>query len=97
MVKRIGTSRSKSRHKFSKHHREKGTISLTRYLQEFKAGETVGLAAEPAVHKGMYHGDFHGKTAVVKGKRGRCYVLAFNDKGKEKTLIVHPVHLLKLK
>ncbi len=96
MVKKIGTSRSKSRHKLSKSYRRKGKISLTRYFQEFKVGETVGLGAEPAVHKGMYHGDFYGKSAVVKGKRGRCFVLSFNDKGKEKTLIVHPVHLIKL-
>lgn len=53
------------------------------------------LSVEPAVHKGMYHPRFLGKTGKVIGKQGKCYKIAFKDINKEKTLLVHPVHLTK--
>jgi large subunit ribosomal protein L21e len=93
MVKRIGGFRRKTRYKFRKEKRTRGKISVTKYLQSFKVGDRVYLGAEPAVQKGMYMPRFVGKTGVIKSKRGRCYEVSINDMGKEKTLIVHPVHL----
>jgi len=96
MVKRIGSSRRKTRQIFRKHKRRKGKISFTRYFQSFNIGDIVVLNAEPAVQKGMYYHRFHGKAAVVTAKKGRCYVVTIKDRQKEKALIVHPVHLKKL-
>ncbi len=96
MVQRIGGFRRKTRHKFSKHFKDKGKISIRRFLQELKEGEKVLLDAEPAYQKGMYFPRFHSKLAVVKGKRGECYEVQIKDGGNKKTLIVHPVHLRKL-
>ena len=93
MVKRIGGLRRKTRYKFRKEKRRRGKISFTNYLQSFSAGDRVYLNVEPAVQKGMYHPRFIGRTGVIKGKRGKCYEVAMNDIGKEKTLIAHPVHL----
>ncbi|MBS3101378.1 50S ribosomal protein L21e [Candidatus Woesearchaeota archaeon] len=93
MVKRIGGFRRKTRYKFRKEKRRRGKISFTNYLQSFSAGDRVYLNVEPAVQKGMYHPRFIGRTGVIKGKRGKCYEVAMNDIGKEKTLIAHPVHL----
>jgi len=62
-------------------------------MQTFNKGQKVHLIVEPSIHKGMYHPRFIGQTGIVKGVRGRCYEVAINDKGKEKLLIVHPVHL----
>lgn len=97
MVKKKGGLRRKTRHKMLKPIREKGKINFTRYLQEFKDGDRVALKAEPAVQKGMYHPRFHGKLGTVKAKAGKCYEIKINDKGKDKLLIVHPVHLKRLK
>lgn len=97
MVKRIGTARKRTRHKLSKGLRSRGKISITRYLELFKAGERVQLNAEPAVQKGMYFSRFHGMPGIVRGKRGSCYEVEIKNRGKEKTLIVHPVHLKRLK
>ena len=72
MGQRIGGSRRKTRHKFQKDTRKKGKISLTRYFQEFNAGDKVLLSLEPAVHEGMYHPRFHSKVGVVKSKSGKC-------------------------
>ena len=95
MVKRIGGIRRKTRYKFRKEKRRKGKISVTRYLQSFNIGDKVHLNIESAVQKGMYYPRFMGKTGLIKGRRGRCYEVAINDLGKEKTLIVHPAHLKK--
>ena len=93
MVDRKGGIRRKTRYKFSKEKRSRGKISITKYLQSFVVGDQVYLHVEPAVQKGMYHHRFMGKAGLVKGKRGRCYEISINDKGKEKMLIVHPIHL----
>jgi len=96
MAKRIGTSRTGTRHKLKKHIRRKGKVSLTSYFQKFKIGEKVLLKAEPAIQKAMYFPRFHGKTGIIKGKKGNCYNILIKDNKKEKTLIVHPVHLKKV-
>ena len=95
MVKRIGGIRRKTRYKFRKEKRNRGKLSLTKYFQSFNIGDKVHLTVESAVQKGMYHPRFMGRAGIIKGKRGRCYELTINDLGKEKTLIVHPIHLRK--
>ena len=93
MVKRIGTSRTKTRHKLQKSKREKGKVSVSRYFQSFDQGARVVLKAEPAIQKGMYFPRFHGRVGTVLKKRGECYEIEIKDLGKTKTLIVHPIHL----
>ena len=93
MVTKIGTNRSKTRLLFKKEIRSKGKISMRRYFASFKEGERVGLSAEPAIQKGLYNPRFYGRSGLIVGKRGGCYLVAIKDGGKAKTLIVHPVHL----
>ncbi|MDD5651433.1 MAG: 50S ribosomal protein L21e [Candidatus Nanoarchaeia archaeon] len=95
MVTRIGGSRRKTRRKFCKNISQKGKISINNYFQEFKAGDMVCLKAEPAVQKGLYFRRFHGRLGKIMKKRGTCYEIEFNDQGKLKTFVVHPVHLKK--
>jgi|TARA_Y100000031_G_C8214025_1_gene382411 ribosomal protein L21E len=92
-MNRIGGSRRKARHKYTKERRAKGKISVTNFMQSFDPGAKVHLSIEPAYHKGMYHSRFLGKSGTVKAARGKCYEVVINDKGKEKILLVHPVHL----
>ena len=97
MVNKTGGDRKKSRHKLTKERREKGKISISRFMQSFEAGQKVNLSIEPSFHKGSYHSRFIGKTGVVKGSRGRCYEVAVKDGGKEKLFIIHPIHLKMIK
>ena len=96
MVKRIGRSRRKTRGVSRKNIRRKGKIRLSRYFQKLKEGENVVLSMEPAVQKGLYFRRFHGKKGIVAGRKGRCYNILVMDGKKQKTLIVHPVHLKKI-
>ena len=89
----MGGLRRKTRYKLRKEKRNRGKISVTRYFQSFNAGDRVYLGVESAVQKGMYYPRFMGKSGIIKGKRGKCYEVTINDLGKEKTLIVHPIHL----
>lgn len=95
MVKRVGGFRRKTRHKLSKSFREKGKISLTNYFQTLKKGDKVSLLAEPAIHTGMYFPRFHGKLGIIKRPKGSCYEVDIKDGNKNKTIIVHPVHMRK--
>lgn len=96
MVMRIGGARRKTRQKFKKDYKQRGKISLRRYLQAFQGGERVALVAEPAVQQGVYFRRFHGMSGTVTRKIGRCYEVRIQDQGKEKRVIVHPVHLRRL-
>lgn len=73
----------------------KGKISLRRFLQTFEVGDKVRLGAEPAYQNGMYHPRFYGKVGTVAGNNGKCYEVAIKDFTKAKTVVVHPVHLVK--
>lgn len=92
-MKKLGGLRRKTRSIYKKGRRERGRISLTRYVQSFKEGDTVKLSLDSAVNKGIYHPMFYGRTGVVQAKKGKCYEVLIRDGGKQKTLIVHPIHL----
>ena len=95
-MKRIGGARRKTRNIMRKHSRDKGKVSVSKYLQEFSKGDKVCLKAEPAVQDGTYFRRFHGRTGIVKSKRGECYSVTIEDQNKEKTVVVHPIHLRKI-
>lgn len=95
MVDRVGGFRRKTRAKLRKNVSDKGKISLRNFLQEFKEGDIVKLGAEPAYQKGMYHPRFYGKVGVVSKVVGKCYEVQIKDFTKPKTVVVHPVHLVK--
>lgn len=91
----MGGFRRKTRSKLKKHFRDKGKVSIRKFLQTFKTGDKAVLAGEPAYQKGMYLPRFHGRVVTIKEKKGRCYVVSFVDFNKPKEMIVHPVHLRK--
>ena len=94
-MKKIGGIRRKTRSKLKKPIKDKGKLRLSKYFQHFKVDDKVVLSAEPSVQKGMYHPRFHGKIGIVKGTHGKCYEVEIKDAEKTKSLIVHPIHLMK--
>ena len=93
MVVKSHGFRSRSRKILSRHPRERGKIPITPRLIDYQPGDYVDIIINPAVHKGMPHRRFHGKTGRIIGKRGRAYIVEVRDGGKIKTLIVRPDHL----
>jgi large subunit ribosomal protein L21e len=97
MVKRIGTARRKTRGLFSVKPRDKGKLSIKAYFQAFKEGDRVLVGVAPTVQEGMPYRRFVGKMGIVKGLQGKTYKVLINDHDKSKEILVHPVHLKKLK
>ena len=96
MVQRTGGYRRKTRSKLRKNIWERGKISIKNFLQGFNEGDKVAFKAEPAVQRAMYHPRYHGKVGVVKRKVGKCYEVNITDGSKQKTFMVHPIHLRRL-
>jgi len=97
MAQRKGTVRRKTRKLFSKNFKDKGKVSISEYFKVLNVGDTVAVLREPAIRNSQYHSRFYGVTGKVTSKRGSCYVVSFKDRTKEKSIIVHPVHLKLLK
>lgn len=76
--------------------REKGKVNLSRYFQEFSKGDRVAVIRELAVQP-KFPKQLQGRSGVVESNRGSSYIVKINDMNKEKTYIIHPVHLKKLK
>ena len=79
-----------------KNQREHGKIQLSRYFQDFKQGERVAVIRELAMNP-KFPKQLQGRSGVIESKRGRSYIVKIKDLNKDKTYIIHPVHLKKLK
>ena len=75
--------------------KEHGKIRLSRYFQDFKEGEMVAVVRELAIPTG-FPKKLQGRSGVIGNKRGSSYLVRIKDLNKEKTYIIHPIHLKKL-
>lgn len=94
-MQRTGGYRRKTRSKLRKNVRAKGKVAIRNFFQEFSEGDRVNLVAEPGVQRGIFHPRFHGRTGTVTNKQGNSYYVKIKDGNKEKSVLVHPVHLKK--
>jgi len=69
---------------------------ITRTFQELKEGDRVSLVREPS-DQVAFPKRMQGRSGTITGKRGKSYIIKIKDLNKEKTYIVKPVHLKKLK
>ena len=50
---------------FAKKFRDHGPTHLSQYFLPVKVGDYVDIFANPAIHKGMPHKHYHGRTGIV--------------------------------
>lgn len=74
---------------------QRGKLSLSKYFQEFKTGDTVAVVKEHSVIFGYSH-RLQGRTGKVLAKRGTAYEVAINDLNKQKIHMIKPIHLRKV-
>ena len=79
-----------------KKQRDHGKIKLSRYFQDFEKGDAVAVIREHAMQP-KFPKRIQGRTGKVESKRGASYIVRIKDLNKEKTYIIHPVHLKKIK
>jgi len=70
--------------------------AITKFLQEFKLGQSVVIMPEPSSHKGVPFPRFKGKVGKVVGKRGSAYLVEVKEGGIVKTVISRSEHLKAL-
>jgi len=76
--------------------RTRGKIKLSNYFQELKKGDSVAVINEKAVQS-SFPKRLQGRTGKVDKKIGRSYSVKINDQTKEKSFIINPIHLKKIK
>lgn len=71
--------RSGTRHSFSKKFRTQGTnVHQSQYLTPLRVGDYVDVKANGAIHKGMPHKFYHGKTGIVYNVTKRAVGVELN-------------------
>jgi len=76
--------------------RARGKLSLSKYFQDLKIGDAVAVIRELSVGYN-FPKRLQGRTGFVEEKRGRALVIRIKDQGKEKTYLIEPIHLKKIK
>jgi ribosomal protein L21E len=79
-----------------KSQREKGKIRFSQCFQKLKEGDKVAIVREHSFNP-IFPKRIQGLNAVVVGKRGKYYVIKGKDGDEEKTYIISPAHLKKIK
>lgn len=57
--------RARTRSKFSKPFRQHRAINISKQLTSFRLGDYVDIVVDAAIHKGMPHNSYHGKTGKI--------------------------------
>ena len=76
--------------------RTRGKISLSKYFQKFKEGDSVAVKRDISL-KVNFPKRIQGKTGIVEEKRGKAYLVKIKDISKEKQFLIDPIHLKKIK
>jgi len=76
--------------------REKGKLPLSRIFKRFNEGDKVVLVHNLSFPRAFPY-RIQGKTGVIKGKRGRAYIVDLKDGNKTKTFITNQIHMKKIK
>jgi large subunit ribosomal protein L21e len=93
MVKKSHGFRARTRSLMSKRVRTRGLAPLSTVLIDYEVGDRVNIVIDPAIHKGMPHRRYHGRTGVVTGQRGRGIEVDVKMGNAVKSLIIRPEHL----
>lgn len=76
--------------------KSRGKIRLSQYFQELKKGEKVAVVREHSSEP-KFPIRIQGKTGTVMGYKGSACIINLMDGNEEKTYIIPPIHLKKLK
>ena len=76
--------------------RGKGRIKFSEYFKKLKKGDRISVKKELAI-QASFPRRLQGKAGIIEGKRGKSYIVKIKDLNKEKSFIIHGVHLKKLK
>ncbi|MBU2053024.1 MAG: 50S ribosomal protein L21e [Nanoarchaeota archaeon] len=76
--------------------RTRGKLQFNKYFQELNEGDSVAVVKEPAVASN-FPLRLQGMTGVVEGRRGKAFIVKIKTQSKDKTFLIEPIHLKKIK
>lgn len=76
--------------------KERGKIRLSEYFKDLRTGDRVAVKKEQSV-AASFPERIQGRTGIVEGKRGRSCIVKLKELNKEKTFIIAPIHLKRIK
>ena len=76
--------------------RARGKFPFSKYFQKFKVGENAAVVREQSL-RATFPKRLQGKTGTVKGNQGKVVIMNIKDQNKEKTFLIEPIHLKKIK
>lgn len=76
--------------------RTRGKAQLSEHFKEFKEGDRVAIIRDRSYQFPLPE-RMNGITGKIIGKRGEAYLISMKDGKKQKTVILKPIHLKKLK
>eukprot|EP00339_Tiarina_fusa_P025042 CAMPEP_0117039102 /NCGR_PEP_ID=MMETSP0472-20121206/27474_1 /TAXON_ID=693140 ORGANISM="Tiarina fusus, Strain LIS" /NCGR_SAMPLE_ID=MMETSP0472 /ASSEMBLY_ACC=CAM_ASM_000603 /LENGTH=166 /DNA_ID=CAMNT_0004749519 /DNA_START=6 /DNA_END=506 /DNA_ORIENTATION=- len=78
--------RARTRDLFSRKFRQRGTLPTSAFMKELKVGDYVDIVANSAVHGGMPHKTYHGRTGVVFNVSRRAVGVEVNKQVRQRIL-----------
>ena len=78
--------RARTRSLFSRAFGQKGHLNISNYLRTFKLGEYVDIVGNGAIHKGMPHKYYHGRTGRVWNITPRAVGVEVNKRVKQRII-----------
>ncbi len=76
--------------------RERGKFKISEYFKTLKEGDRVAVKREKR-ESANFPKRIQGRTGQVIGVRGGSYLVKLKEFAKEKTFIIQPVHLKRIK
>ena len=76
--------------------RLRGKIKLSQYFQKLKKDDSVAIKREISI-AASFPKRLQGRTGIIKGKKGRPYLVKLKDNNLEKEYIINAIHLKKIK
>jgi large subunit ribosomal protein L21e len=76
--------------------RKKGKLQFSKYFQNLQEGDYVSVIREKSL-QARFPKRLQGKTGIIRGKRGKVYIVKVKDGNKEKKFLIEPIHLKKIK
>ncbi len=81
--------------KGTKSTRMRKKITVNEFVKSFAKGETVAIKIN-SYFKGVPHPRYNGRGGKIIRKQGNSYLVKIKDGKTQKTLIVNPVHIIKI-
>lgn len=76
--------------------RTRGKLQLSKYFQKLEEGDSVAVVREKSLNINFPE-RLQGRTGKIKGRRGKAFVVEIKDISKDKSYLIEPIHLKKLK